>query len=205
MCAPAVRALPAGYARTGTLDLSARGTAITLHVVGVALLLPMCWLVLAFVRWARPDAGWPESLIAWTGSPDFAAAVVGATLGVVLVHEAIHGICFWAITHERPYFGLSGLSAYAAAPDWYIPVAPYVVIGLAPLVVITTAAVVLMLVLPPSAIGAAGVVLVLNGIGSIGDLAAVTWLLRFRTDGPLACDEGTRIAVYQTTRRPEAQ
>ncbi len=199
----AVRAVPPSHAAAGELDLSRKGPAVGMLIAGLVLLLPLCWLLLVFVERLRPDAGWPGSLVVWASSTEFIVVVTVATVGAVLVHEAIHGICFWRVTRDRPRFGLSGLSAYAAAPDWYIPLGRYAVIGLAPVAVITSAMLAAMLVLPPTAIGAAGVALVLNGVGSIGDLFAVWWLLRFRSAGSLVCDRGTTIDVYQLAAAPE--
>ncbi len=192
-----MRTLPPGYAPAGELDLSSRLAEGGLLAAGLVVLLPTCWLVIAFVAWTRPEAGWPGSLIARTGSVDFAALVALTAVAVVLVHEGIHGVCFWVITRDRPRFGVTGLSAYAAAPDWFIPLAPYLVVGLAPVVLITVGAFALMLVVPAGALEALGLVLVLNAVGSVGDLFAVWWLVRGGARTSMVRDAGTTIAVYR--------
>ncbi len=192
-----MRTLPLGYEPAAELDLADRRASVGLIVVGLVVLLPICWLAVRFVEWTRPEAGWPGSLIAWASSVEFAALVVVMTVAVVLIHEAIHGVCFWLVTRDRPRFGLSGLSAYAAAPEWFIPLAPYLVIGLAPVVAITAAAFALMLVVHVTLVPAVALVLVLNAVGSVGDLFAVWWLVRDGSVTSMVRDTGTTIAVYK--------
>src|SRR5262249_59765578 len=56
---------------------------------------------------------------AWIG------AVLLACVLVPVVHEATHGVVFWALTRERPRFAFKVLYAYAVAPDWFLPSGPY--------------------------------------------------------------------------------
>lgn len=103
--------------------------------------------------------------------------VVSATIFVVIVHEGIHGICFWRFTGGKPKFGFKGVVAYAAAPKWYLPRRQYVVVGLAPLVGITLAGTLLLPVVPQTILPFLLVVMVFNFAGSMGDVVIVGWLL----------------------------
>lgn len=190
-------ALPANYKPCGTLDISKNGlVAVGLTVVAAVSLVPIGWLVLMFLAVARPDA---KSSDLRVGFPDIfvvLAILVGLIAFMVIAHEALHGLGFWAVTQERPSFGVRGLYAYAGAPNWYISAAQYLPIALAPLMVITLAGLALLLVTPRAVVPVIFLVIVLNASGAVGDIAVLLWLLT-RAGSPIVRDSGEEITLYR--------
>jgi hypothetical protein len=125
-------------------------------------------------------------------------AFLGAVLVVflmIVVHEGIHGICFWYLTGGKPKFGFKGLYAYAAVPDWYLPRHTYFVVALAPLVVVTTVGILLMPFVALELLPFLLLWLVSNFAGSIGDVAVVIFLLR-KPSTVYINDFGDGISIY---------
>jgi hypothetical protein len=193
----ATKTLPPGYTARGSIDLQENQRAlIILNIASLPVLLLAGWLMFWFTITVRPELS--------AGSFQLEGLeILGALAGVVLLmalmitlHEAIHGLFFWLFTRERPFFGLKTFYAYAAAPDWYIPRGPYLVVGLAPLVVITLLGMALVPVAPPLLLAAVLLVVVANAAGAVGDIAVVGWLLLQRRP-TLVCDKGDAITIYQ--------
>ena len=129
----ATAVLPAAYERRGTLDAAHNRLAVAgLMVLGVAFLLTVTWLLILFLSFVRRR----EGPFAFTMGPLevlLCFVVLGVlTAVVVLAHEAVHGLGFWAITRRRPVFGFRGLYAFAGAPGWYIPCGQYALVGRRP-------------------------------------------------------------------------
>jgi hypothetical protein len=118
-----------------------------------------------------------------------------AFAAVLLLHELVHGAFFWLITRSRPVFGLQAAYAYAAAPNWYIPRNPYLVVGLAPLILLTLTGVALLPWLPAALLLPWIFALAVNASGSIGDVYIIGWLLT-RPAGALVNDHGDCIHIY---------
>jgi hypothetical protein len=193
----ATMALPDTYAPSGELDLSKnRAMVIGVNAAGTAALLPAGFLVLWFIAAFRPGAASGEFRVDALGSLLVILELAAAIALVVIVHEAVHGLCFWLVTSARPAFGLRIPYAYAAAPNWYIPRDQYLLIGLAPLVLITLAGLALLLIVPSAAVPVLALMIVFNAAGAIGDLIAVVWLL-IRPRSSLVRDRGDSMTVYR--------
>ena len=185
--------LPETYQHAGTLDLSKdKGLAIVLNLLALVVFLLSGSV---FARLALILRG--ENAFSITTDNALLALLlsVGVVLVGVVVHEIIHGLSFWSLTKSQPKFGLKGLYAYAAAPDWYFPRRPYFVVALAPLVVVTVAGVLLMPVVPQILLPSLLIWLVFNFAGSIGDVIIVIWLLR-KPATVYIQDFGDGISVY---------
>ncbi len=184
--------LPVGYAQNGKLDLSSdRWAVIGLNLAAIILLALFAVGTLGFLRVTRSGDG-----IGFSGN----GIVVSLTLLVlyivmILLHEAIHGVCFWWYTRARPYFGISWRYAYAAAPDWYIPRNAYFVVALAPAVVITLGGLILMAVVPAPVVAPIAFIVIVNGSGAVGDFLVAVWLLR-KTPQTLVNDVGDAMTLY---------
>jgi hypothetical protein len=122
------------------------------------------------------------------------------TVGVVVVHEALHGACFRLLTGATPRFGLHLLYAYASAPGWYVPRSYYIAVGLAPLVVIGAIGLALLLLLEGTAVTLAGLAVAVNSGGSVGDLAIVALVFREPPDS-LVLDTGPAVTVFRRADR----
>jgi hypothetical protein len=196
--AGAAKWLPEDYKAAGTLDFTRSPVRLlALNAAGLALLILVVSLLLAFVAATRPNASGGFVL---QGSVSLAALAAVAALVVltVVVHELIHGAGFWLVTRTRPEFGFRGYYAYAGAPEWYIPVGRYLPIGLAPLVVVTVVGLGLLQVVPTDAIPAVFVVVAFNAAGAVGDIAAVAWLCVQPRDAVVR-DKGDAISLYRRT------
>jgi hypothetical protein len=171
------QSLPQTYQPCGVLDLSKdKRLVLVLNLMAAVLFLlasgAFVWLALVL----RGDSSFEVILTL----ENFLVAFLGSIVAIILVmvvHEGIHGICFWTLTGGKPRFGFRGAYAYAAVPDWYIPRPTYFIVALAPLVLITIAGVWLVpivsqILLPFWLIG-----LIFNFAGSVGDIVVVIWLL----------------------------
>lgn len=114
---------------------------------------------------------------------------------MVVLHEGVHGLFFWMFTGGQVQFGFKGAYAYAAAPDWYIPKKPYLVVSLAPLVIITVLGFITMLFVPYDWILPILLLITLNASGAVGDLYAFFWIVK-QPKEVLIQDFGDRMHVY---------
>jgi hypothetical protein len=194
-----VQSLPDGYTLKQSLDLSANTRALFgLNLVGVVLFFLFGWLFSSLAIRIRPDAASIFPVIEIGGLLSIlwlVLAILALQVVMVVLHEGLHGVFFYAFTRARPIFAFKGLYAYAALPGWYFPCAEYLVICLAPLVGITLLGFLLIAVIPPAWIPAALVVMTLNAAGSVGDMAVAAWLIRAPT-GCLANDQGDAFNIY---------
>ncbi len=192
-----VTLLPATYVPQGRVDLSKnKGLLLGLSLGSVALFLVFGLLFLGAAVILVPHL--PSSGRLALDIPGLLAILAGALAISVLVavlHELTHALFFWLFTHEWPVFGFKGVYAYAAAPKWYIPRLPFLVVGLAPLLLLTLLGLALLHTLPLDLIPAVLFALTINAAGAIGDLYLVFRLLYT----PAAClirDEGNSVTWY---------
>jgi hypothetical protein len=192
-----IKQLPAHYYEHATLDLAQnRWAAVILNLLGIPLLLGWGWL---FVRLAQLLSPAFRTMLA-TG--DFTLSIanlllwLGAILGVIILHELVHGFFLWLITQERPVFGYSWYYAYAGAPDWYLPRAPYIIVALAPLVAISLVGVALLPFVPGTAVIVLLLALITNAAGAVGDIFVTIWVLWQPTD-VLIRDTGPAFTLYR--------
>jgi Putative zincin peptidase len=194
---PAHLNLPDGYTLACSIDLRNQPRLLLwLNLVGLGLLFLFAWLFfwLAVRLRLAVDSGLSSSNVppAWWVT---VVAILLAFAIVLLAHELVHGAFFWLITRSRPHFGLQITYAFAAAPEWYISRNPYLVVGLAPLVLITLAGVALLPLLPNALILPWVLALALNASGSVGDVYIIGYLLA-RPACTLVNDQGDSIHFY---------
>jgi hypothetical protein len=96
----------------------------------------------------------------------------------VILHEAAHGVVYWALTKRRPVFGFKGWYFYAAAPGWYFSRGQFLAAGLAPLVLVPLLALPVLAFAPALVALVATIGLTVNATGALGDLYLVARLLR---------------------------
>lgn len=198
------REIPADYELGGSLDLSKnRKLMIALNIAGALLLFLFAWLFLRAAAWLRPAETGQVINFEFNGLRQilfWILALVASQVAFVVLHEAIHGLFFWLITREKPAFGFRGAYAFAAAPQWYIPRNPYLIIGLAPLVLISVVGVLLIPVLPGALLPFWLLGLTFNAAGAVGDLAVVIWLLG-QPASSLINDRGDAVTLYRLAPR----
>ena len=122
--------------------------AILLNLAGLGVIMLTFWLLAIFANWVRPER--PGASFRQVFNLTDVLLLLLLVIASMVLHELIHGVFFWLFTHSRPVFGLSLSYAYAAAPDWYIPMSQYWIIGLAPLFLIGLAGLLVMAFGPPA-------------------------------------------------------
>lgn len=105
---------------------------------------------------------------------------LGITMGVVVLHEGVHGIFAWIFTHSRPIFGVRGIYFYTASPGWYFFRGQYVIIALAPFVLLSILGLILLAIAPSRAIPSVLLGTILNAAGAVGDFFIVFLAARER-------------------------
>ena len=112
----------------------------------------------------------------------------------IILHEAVHGVCFWYFSKQKPRFGWKIAYAYAAS-DAYYAKGPYLVIGLAPVVLWGVVLAVLAALLPAEWYWPVQLIQLINLSGAAGDLY-VTWLLCRMPKDILIQDAGVAMQVF---------
>jgi hypothetical protein len=193
------RALPSEYHAVGTFDLKNNLRAILwLNLAGLGLFVLAAWAFTQALYLLRPADAFIGLALSLAGIGDMLKVVLAFLAlyaGMIVLHEALHGVCFWIFTRQRPVFALSWAYAYAAAPEWYLPRNRYLVTALAPLAGISLLALLTLAIAPPAWFLPALVVAVSNVGGAVGDIWVVIWLLR----QPPACyaqDRGDAVTLY---------
>jgi hypothetical protein len=192
--------LPANYTLAGTIDLSKDRRALwILNFIALVLFLFSAWFLVWLAVTIRPSSaargfsfssGSLGSLVGWL------VYIVATTIGMVVIHEAIHGLFFWFFTASRPRFGFRGTYAFASAPDWFIPRHLYLVIALAPLVLMTFVGLAAIFVVPDNLLPALLFLIAMNFSSSVGDMMVAGWLLRKPT-GILSQDYGYAVRFFR--------
>ncbi len=194
----ATQNLPAHYRLFKRLSIRDTAPLLLLNLVSLLLLGLASVLMLSLLRWLRPQDAAAAFSFSIESAGDFLPVILtllGATFGMMVVHEAFHGIFFWHYTGTRPKFGFRGAYAFAAAPDWYVRRTPYLVTSLAPLVGITLIGILLLALVPVRWVPLLVLVVVFNAAGAVGDLWVAYWLLRCPPDA-LGNDQGDVTSLY---------
>lgn len=191
--------LPYNYHSIGSFDLRNNPQKLLqLNILGFILFAVSAWLFSALLYALRPEEARFGLVLGFSGLGGIVQAILAivvVTALMIVLHEAVHGVCFWIFTRTMPVFAFMGLYAYAAAPTWYLPKAQYLLVALAPLVVLSLLGVVLMLVMPTGGFIILLLFLVSNASGAVGDLWVAGWLLR----QPYSCyanDRGDAVTLY---------
>ncbi|MFW5713800.1 MAG: DUF3267 domain-containing protein [Brevefilum sp.] len=197
----AVRELPENYVLRQTLDLNKNvKLAIGLNLASLVLFVLFGVLFFGLLSLARPGLMFEEDFVTsglFASESIFTRFLFFALLylGMIVLHEVVHGLFFWLFTKDRPKFGFRGLYAYAGAPDWYLAKWPYLIVGLAPLVLISVVGFIAMLFVPIQWVFPILFFITLNASGAVGDIYAFFWILPM-PNGILVQDIGDRMEVF---------
>jgi hypothetical protein len=178
--ASSVKQLPPNYTALSALDYGRKGWLRTLTNLASLVVWLVCsgllvWIVVCF----RPDAG--EMRPVFGQAEGLIAFAVLTVLGfgvAAFVHQTIHGLGYWLVTHERPRFALSGRYLSVSAPEWYLTQISYAGMLLAPLVVLLSVTVAAIAFVPAPTVYWIAVALALNIAICVGDLMMAVWVLR---------------------------
>lgn len=201
----ATKTLPEQYQAYATIALAKnKGLFLLLNLVGLGLFIGFGWLFVRIALLLRPDVTPLLHVIDFTSTGGvlitlpfvWIPGTLAAFFVVPVLHEATHGVFFWLFTRARPRFAYKVVYAYAAAPDWYLPRGPYLLVGLAPLVLLSLLGVALQPFLPLPLQPFLIACLVLNAAGAVGDIAMTCWLL-LQPASLLARDTGDAVTLYR--------
>jgi hypothetical protein len=194
----ATKTLPSEYSSYVTLDLSKDyRLVILLNIFAIGLIFVFGWIFIQIARYFHPELGLITEIHA--NRIEILLWVILLTviyIGILILHELIHGVFFWLITHERPRFGFKLIYAYAAAPGWYIPRNPFLVVGLAPLVLISLFGILLIPAAPPFLLVCLLFAMTMNASGAVGDIY-VTGLLLTYPSSSFIQDRGDIFMIYR--------
>jgi hypothetical protein len=196
----ALRVLPEQYHSIYSLDLSNNlKMAVILNLAGLVITVIAFVLLRAYASLVRPGFSTPllnGTITITLGTLVDIVWLIVLIMGMLILHELIHGFFFWLFTHSRPAFGLGLSYAYAAAPDWYIPLRLYWIVGLAPLVLIALGGMGVMGWGPAAWLVPAMIVVGFNSGGAVGDIWIVGRLLSGCSKDALVNDEGHRVTFF---------
>ena len=183
--------LPENYSKSSEINLSAhKGQLILLNIIGLIL------FGISFVLLTSLCINiHPELQTGFDITIKSVLLLIGLSVIMMLVHEAIHGFFFWRFTHARPVFAMRLTYAYAAAPDWFIPAHQYWIVGLSPLIIIGMVCVLIIVIAPANWALPAAFLAALNTGGAIGDLW-ITFRLSQEIPGALAQDTGDKVSFF---------
>ena len=191
--------LPPGYQPVMEFNLRKNPRAmLILNGIGFILFLAAAALIQIYGQLVRP-----QDSIGVSGSIDsfaeifrFLSLLLLDVIVLVILHEGVHGLCFWLITGKRPVFSIGPGYAAAAAPQSLLAKKPYLITALSPLVVLTVLGLILIPVIPSGWLFYLGLFIVMNVSGAVGDLWVALSLLP-RKEPLLIQDFGDRVMVYQ--------
>ena len=138
---PATKFLPDNYVPAGSVTLNSKRDLNAMLLWSVLLLLLSGWgavVVLNSVSTTINSFSFTFSAASWTNILLTLGGILMVTAVMVVIHEGLHGLVFWWITHEMPKFAFKGFYASASAPGWYIGKLPYLIAALLPLFAITS-------------------------------------------------------------------
>jgi hypothetical protein len=199
--APPITTLPLDYTLRYTINLKENKLLqIVLQLASVVLLIGFGWLFLWVLAAMRPQATGSFSISIGPGGMLWllagGLAIVIISVLVIVIHEAVHGVFFWLFTQHRPVFGFQVWYAYAGLPEGvYIRRNPYLVVGLAPLVVLSLVGVALFAIVPPLLLWPVFIFVTINAAGAVGDMMVAGWLL-FQPASALIHDSGDVVRLY---------
>jgi CBS domain containing-hemolysin-like protein len=195
----ATQTLPPDYKEIGVIDISKKRTLLLISLLGLILMGGFCALFYWLLLLIRPVQLNSDAMNHLFGSRNVLVQTAGLLFVIALMlvlHEALHGVCFWVFTCSRPKFAFKGYYAYASIPGWYLPKVPYLVSALMPFLFITVAGLIFLSIVPATWFIPLLIIMVANAAGSVGDLVVAVWLLG-RRKGVLAQDRGDAVTLFE--------
>ena len=188
-----VKELPPGYAPAG--GVSIKKASDIMHMLVWSIVLPLLCII-AIVLILRPNASSSGVFEFTSGNMfRFLGGILLVTVGMLILHEGLHGLVFWLTTREPPKFEFKWYYASASPGEWYLARRPFMIATLLPLIAITLIG----LVLLPFISGYWRTMLILlvvfNASGAAGDLLVALRLAKLPPE-TLARDTGSEVTFY---------
>ena len=178
--------LPNDYREILQIDLQ-KDKRLAIIVNGLALLITIVMVVVGHFYVPFTE------LLDGTNGIYWGAIFVGMIVYMVL-HELVHGITMWAYSKQKPFYGFTGMYAYAGS-NAYFNKKSYLIIGLAPIVVWGIVLLVLNLIFKQTWFWVIYFIQIGNISGAAGDLY-VTYRFSKLPKDILVKDIGVNMTVY---------
>ena len=186
--------LPAGYRLAARIDLIKNRRQLLL-VNGLAIAL-MLLTIAAGILLQPQGADNVFELIddPWGFALKALVAVLG-TLGYIVGHEAVHGVCMWLYSHSKPHFGFSLAYAYAGS-QLYFAKLPYMVIAIAPVAAWGVLLGLLAALLPAAWFWPVWIIQITNISGAAGEFYVFVRMIH-QPASVLVQDTGTAMSLWK--------
>lgn len=188
------KTLPPYYVHRGSVNIKHQSDVLVMLVWSVVLFIlpiPLIYLVL------RSKGGSPIlfSISSLADLLSVLGGIAAVTIIMLVVHEGLHGLVFWMITHERPKFAFKWYYASACAEGWYLPRIPFLIATLLPLVAITAVGLLILPAVSRPIRYFLTLLIVFNASGCAGD-ALVAWRLLRLPKETLSLDKGDEVNFF---------
>lgn len=121
--------------------------------------------------------------------------IIAGMVAYIILHELVHGFLFWAFSGQKPFYGFTGLYAYAGSNAYYCR-SHYIIIGLAPVVGWGLVLGVINYLVPYDWFWVVFIIQVINISGAAGDIYVFFRLLSIKGE-LLIKDDGTSMEIYK--------
>lgn len=184
--------LPDGYDLYSVIDLKTNKKDNLFVTIGSVAIMAVMFIAAYFTKgvYILASVGWVKIII------NIVIAFVGSVVYIFL-HEATHAAFFKIFdTKCRLRFGFKAAMAYCAS-DGYYKKAPYLVIGLSPLIIWTPILLIPCLLVPSAYFWGVFFIQIFNISGAAGDLYVAVKILTSPKKA-LILDNGTDMEIYAT-------
>lgn len=184
--------LPDGYDLYSVIDLKTNKKDNLFVTIGSVVIMAVMFIAAYFTKgvYILASIGWVKIII------NIVIAFVGSVVYIFL-HEATHAAFFKIFdTKCRLRFGFKAAMAYCAS-DGYYKKAPYLVIGLSPLIIWTPILLIPCLLVPSAYFWGVFFIQIFNISGAAGDLYVAVKILTSPKKA-LILDNGTDMEIYAT-------
>ena len=184
--------LPDGYDLYSVIDLKTNKKDNLFVTIGSVVIMAVMFIAAYFTKgvYILASIGWVKIII------NIVIAFVGSVVYIFL-HEATHAAFFKIFdTKCRLRFGFKAAMAYCAS-DGYYKKAPYLVIGLSPLIIWTPILLIPCLLVPSAYFWGVFFIQIFNVSGAAGDLYVAVKILTAPKKA-LILDNGTDMEIYAT-------
>lgn len=188
-----VKELPPGYTPAG--GVSIKKPSDILQMLVWSIVLPVI-CILAILLILRPQLSSGGAFEFTTGSVfGFLGGLLLVTVGMLVVHEGLHGLVFWLTTCEAPKFAFKWYYASASPGEWLLPRRPFLIATLLPLVAITLVGLLLLPFAGASWRFLLILLIVFNASGAAGDLLVALRLAKLPPE-TLSRDSGSEVTFF---------
>lgn len=180
--------LPEGYFLKETIDLQKnRKLALAVNMCALFIAAAMVFIATRFIPIKSAYTGPVPGMV------KLCVIIVGM-VAYIFLHELTHGLFFYIFSGHKPFYGFSGLYAYAGSDAFYCR-SHYLIIGLAPVIIWGLVLCVINIFIPYDWFWVVFIIQVINISGAAGDVYVFSRLLNMRGD-VLVKDAGAFIEIF---------